>query len=184
MSESTEVMIISNETIEINNLVVNSCQNFLVIDDEPHLRESIASFIEMFGFTGHIHQASCLREAKKILSYEKVDYIISDWNLPDGRGISLLKAIRKSKRFSDIPFLMVTADDSVSSMILASQYGGSDYLVKPFTLEQFKNKIADGWKTHVIPTLEEVQTLKQKILDLKEENELLRDKLKKIQEIL
>ncbi|MBD63974.1 MAG: hypothetical protein CME62_02105 [Halobacteriovoraceae bacterium] len=176
---SDETIVFSIERINLEGTIVSSLQNFLVIEDEGGILELIEGFLEIIGFKGKIHKAQNLDEAKKFLKYEKVDFIISDWNLPDGEGISLLKAIRKSKRYFEIPFLMVTGDDSVDSMILSSQYGSSDYLVKPFTLNDFKHKLAEAWRTHTIPTQEKIYELEQKIVELLEENESLKEQLAK-----
>ena len=165
-------------SINLNGVVVSAFQNFLVIDDEGGILDVMEETLEILGFIGRVHRASSINEAKKILKYEKVDYIISDWNLPDGEGIALLKAIRRSKKFCDIPFLMVTGDDSVDSMILSSRYGGSDYLVKPFTINDFKEKLAEGWKTHIVPVQDEVHQLRQQIIALEEENQALRAELR------
>jgi two-component system chemotaxis response regulator CheY len=165
-------------TIQINDVLVDSHQNFLVIDDEGDILEVIEAFIIGLGFQGKIHKAINIHEAKRHLKYEKIDYIVSDWNLPDGEGIALLKAIRKSYKFRDIPFLMITGDTSIESMILSQQYGSSDYLTKPFSLEQFTDKLALAWKTHILPKKEEFHQLRQKIVDLQEEIEYLKDRLK------
>jgi DNA-binding response OmpR family regulator len=61
--------------------------------------------------------------------------------LPDGEGITLLKAVRKSIKYRHIPFLMVTGHSDVDHMIQCSQQGSSDYLVKPFTKDELVEKL-------------------------------------------
>lgn len=164
--------------IKIGDIVVESNQNFLIIDDEGDILDTIEDILEMLGFKGKILKAASINEAKKHLKFEKIDYIVSDWNLPDGQGIALLKAIRKSYKFRDIPFLMITGDDTVDNMILSQKYGSSDFLAKPFHIDNFERKIAEGWSTHVLPKQDEFHALKQRIVELEEEIEYLKDRLK------
>lgn len=160
--------------IAIDDIVVDSNQNFLIVDDEGLILEYLEELLQLLSFNGKILKAGTIQEAKKHLKYEKINYIISDRELPDGNGIAFLKAIRKSKRFHNIPFLMITGDSSVSTMLLSQKYGHSDYLVKPFTFEDFKLKLIEGWKNHILPKQDEIHALKQKIIDLEEQNEKLK----------
>jgi len=104
-------------------------------------------YLEIIGFNVKFLTAATILEAKKHLKYEKIDYILSNWNLPDGHGISLLKAIRNSAKFRDLPFLMITDKDDIESMLTSSKVGSSEYLTKPFSLEEFQEKLINGWKS-------------------------------------
>lgn len=164
-------------TINIKGLTVDASQNFLIIDDDQEVNEVLTEYLELLGFNGKFLHANTIMEAKKHLKYEKVNYILSDWNLPDGQGISLLKAIRQSVKFRDLPFLMITGQDDIESMITSSKIGSSEYLTKPFDLEEFQEKLINGWKTHVIPAQEELHTLRKRIIELEEENEKLKEEI-------
>ncbi len=72
---------------------------------------------------------------------EEIQFIISDWGLPDGEGINLLSAIRKSPKYSKIPFMMITGKNDIESMLRASELKTSEYLVKPFSKEELLEKI-------------------------------------------
>ena len=164
---------IETNTINIKDLTVDAHQNFLVLDDDPDINEIIVEYLKMTGFNGKFLTANTILEAKKHLKYEKIDYILSDWNLPDGQGISLLKAIRKSSKFRDIPFLMITGQDDIESMLLSSKVGSSEYLTKPFNLDTFQDKLINGWKSHTIPDQEKIHELNEKIIELEEQISLL-----------
>lgn len=163
--------------LKLNDIVIDSAQNFLVLEDEEHIQEIISIYLEELGFTGQTFIAGTIEQAKKYINTEKVDYICCDKNLPDGNGDAFLKAIRKSPKFCDIPVLMITAHMDVDNMLLSSRLGSSDYLTKPFTLQQFEEKLADGLKTHIIPTTEKIHELKVKIIALEEEIEDLKEQL-------
>ena len=77
----------------------------------------------------------------EILNKEKIDFIVSDWNMPQMAGIDLLRKVRASEEFANTPFLMVTAEAQQENIIEAVQAKVSNYIVKPFTAETMKQKI-------------------------------------------
>ena len=79
--------------------------------------------------------------AKALECFEQggIDVILSDWNMPVMDGLAFLKAIRE--RDSDIPFIMVTTEAERARVVTAIQAGVSDYLTKPFSPEQLKEKL-------------------------------------------
>ena len=70
-----------------------------------------------------------------VLNREKIDFIVSDWNMPQMTGIDLLRKVRASEQFGNIPFLMVTAEAQQENIIEAVQARVSNYIVKPFTAD-------------------------------------------------
>lgn len=164
--------------VRLGDITVDSNQNFLIIDDEGEIVDIIIDALEHFGFNGKFLKAQSLSDAKDILMHDKVNYILCDWNLPDGQGIDLLRALKKIERYSEIPFIMVTGDCSVSSMLLSKESGSDDYLVKPFNENDLKLKLCEGWKNHILPKQREVKKLKDRIRFLEEENKKLKSELK------
>jgi two-component system chemotaxis response regulator CheY len=170
--------------INLNNLILDSNQNFLILDDDEQINETLVEFLKVLGFNGKFLTANSILEAKKHLKFEKIDFILSDWKLPDGQGIALLKAIRKSVKYRDIPFIMVTGKDDVESLITSHKMGSSEYIVKPISLDTFKEKLAQGWKSHVQPDMDKMHSLNQKILELEDEIENLRSENLKLKQKL
>ena len=163
--------------LNLDDLTVISTKTFLIIEDEKPFNEFVVESLILMGFNGEFHQAFNLSEAKDLLEKKKIDFIICDWNLPDGEGFTLLKAIRKLKRFNETPFLMITGHDDVEYMLKSSKYGGSEYLVKPFETNDLREKIIDSWKHHLVKNEDyikglerEVKSLKENILGLEDEN--------------
>ena len=72
---------------------------------------------------------------------EEVDLIISDWNMPVMNGLEFLQAVKKEELTKDIPFLMVTVEDSKEKVIEAVQVGIKDYIIKPLSKTQFEQKV-------------------------------------------
>ena len=78
---------------------------------------------------------------KALEYYEKqaFDVILCDWNMPNMDGLTLLKEIRQ--RNKDIPVIMITTEAERARVVTAIQAGCSDYLVKPFTPDNLKEKL-------------------------------------------
>ena len=77
-----------------------------------------------------------------VLKQDKIDLIISDWNMPKMTGLELLKNVRANPDLATIPFIMVTAEAQQDNIILAVKAKVSQYIVKPFTADTLGEKIS------------------------------------------
>jgi PleD family two-component response regulator len=75
------------------------------------------------------------------LKTQKADLIISDWHMPVMEGLEFYKAVKKEETLKDIPFLMVTVEDSKEKVIEAMKLGIRDYIVKPLQKSSFEAKV-------------------------------------------
>ncbi len=112
----------------------------LVVDDFSTMRRIVRNILRQLEFD-NIVEADDGATAWEILNREKIDFIVSDWNMPQMTGIDLLRKVRASEEFCNIPFLMVTAEAQQENIIEAVQAKVSNYIVKPFTAETMKQKI-------------------------------------------
>jgi len=112
----------------------------LVVDDFSTMRRIVKNILRQLGFN-NIVEADDGTTGLGILQKEKIDLIISDWNMPKMTGLDLLKAVRSDDALKDIPFLMVTAEAQQENIIEAVKAGVSNYIVKPFTAETLGKKI-------------------------------------------
>jgi two-component system chemotaxis response regulator CheY len=110
------------------------------VDDFATMRRIIKTLLKQLGFNNVI-EADDGTSALETLKKDKVDFIISDWNMPKMTGLELLKAVRADDRLRHIPFLMVTAEAEKANIVAAVQAGVSNYIVKPFTAEVLQQKI-------------------------------------------
>jgi DNA-binding response OmpR family regulator len=74
------------------------------------------------------YQYYCLAEIKDA---EKMDLLILDLNLPDGNGLEYLREFRK---VSQVPVLILTANDTEMDEVMGLKLGADDYVTKPFSL--------------------------------------------------
>ena len=112
----------------------------LIIDDFATMRRIMKNILKQLGFKNLV-EADDGTTALNILESQKIDLIISDWNMPKMTGLELLKKLRASTEYKKTPFLMVTAEAQKQNVIEAVQAGVSNYVVKPFTAEAISDKL-------------------------------------------
>ena len=112
----------------------------LIVDDFSTMRRIVRNILRQIGFN-NVVEADDGTTAWDVLNREKIDVSVSDWNMPQMTGIDLLRKVRSSEQFADIPFLMVTAEAQQENIIEAVQAKVSNYIVKPFTADTMKQKI-------------------------------------------
>jgi two-component system chemotaxis response regulator CheY len=119
--------------------------NILVVDDFSTMRRIVKNILRQLGYT-NIIEADDGTTALDVLEREKVDFVISDWNMPRMSGLELLKAVRTKEELKNLPFLMVTAEGQKENVLEAVKYKVTNYIVKPFTPETFMEKINQIFK--------------------------------------
>ncbi|WP_235017369.1 chemotaxis response regulator CheY [Nitrincola tapanii] len=112
----------------------------LVVDDFSTMRRIIKNLLRDLGFT-NVEEADDGKTALPILQQGRIDFLITDWNMPGMTGIDLLKTVRADPALSHIPVLMVTAEAKREQIIAAAQAGVNGYVIKPFTAVVLKEKI-------------------------------------------
>ncbi len=112
----------------------------LIVDDFSTMRRIVRNILRQLGFN-NVVEADDGSTAWEVLNREKIDFIVSDWNMPEMTGIELLRKVRASEQFGKLPFLMVTAEAQQENILEAVQAGVSNYIVKPFTADTMKQKI-------------------------------------------
>lgn len=114
--------------------------SILLVDDFATMRRIIKNILRQLQFN-NILEADDGTTAWELLQRQKVDFIISDWNMPNMTGLELLRKVRGDERFKDLPFLMVTAEAQQENILEAAQAGVSNYVIKPFTPDVLEQKI-------------------------------------------
>ncbi|MFU8819095.1 MAG: chemotaxis response regulator CheY [Desulfurivibrio sp.] len=121
-------------------MAANPNMKILVVDDFATMRRIVKNILTQLGFK-NIIEADDGSTALNMLKAEKVDLIVSDWNMPKMTGLDLLKAVRADPNMADTPFIMVTAEAQQDNIILAVKAKVSQYVVKPFTAEVLGEKL-------------------------------------------
>ncbi len=141
--------------------------NILIVDDEHSMRDflesSLASRFRVFtakdGFEG-----------LEILKREKIDLMLSDVQMPVRGGLDLLADIKSQLDYSPV-VIMMTAFGTIEGAVEATRNGASDYLTKPFGLDQLNHVLNKCLEHEKLVT--ENQSLRQNISTKSEKNGLL-----------
>ena len=79
-----------------------------------------------------------IQETRQHLHQNKTDLLILDVNLPDGSGFDLLQEIRRT---SDLPVILLTANDLEMDIVSGLEQGANDYITKPFSLAVLRARV-------------------------------------------
>jgi two-component system chemotaxis response regulator CheY len=113
----------------------------LVVDDFPTMRKIVRQVLRQLGYND-VQEAEDGEAALRILRQKPdIQFVISDWNMPNVTGIELLKSVRADPALKSLPFLMVTAEADKENIVEAVKSGVSSYIVKPFNAATLKEKI-------------------------------------------
>jgi two-component system, chemotaxis family, chemotaxis protein CheY len=118
----------------------------LIVDDSITIRRIITNALKTVGFTDTI-EASNGKEALEKLPTGKVDFIITDWNMPEMNGLDFIKIVRANPLYSSMPILMITTRGTEHDVVEALQAKVNSYIMKPFTPQELKEKIEGILKT-------------------------------------
>lgn len=106
---------------------------FLIVEDDTALNSGIAlSFDKEMTI-----QAYSVSEALRLFD-DTVDLMILDINLPDGNGLDLCREIRKT---SQVPIIILTANDMELDIVSGLESGADDYVTKPFSLAVLRARV-------------------------------------------
>jgi two-component system chemotaxis response regulator CheY len=113
----------------------------LVVDDFPTMRRIVRNLLKELGYS-NVDEAEDGAAGLARLRSGGFDFVISDWNMPNLDGLSMLQQIRADATLSHLPVLMVTAESKKENIIAAAQAGANGYVVKPFTAATLDEKLS------------------------------------------
>ncbi len=113
----------------------------LVVDDSPTMRQMVALTLTNAGF--QVVEAENGKDAvAKVVGGSKMDIVVTDLNMPEMDGISLIKELRKMAAFKFTPILMLTTESAQDKKQAGKDAGATGWIVKPFNPELMLKVIA------------------------------------------
>ena len=123
---------------------------FLIVDDTALMRTIVKTALAEMGYSRFVEAIDGFTAfetlEKQISKNDPVQFIISDWNMPKMSGLELLKKCAVTLEFTNIPFILVTAEGSQDQIIQAAKAGVADYILKPFSFDKIKEKLERVYK--------------------------------------
>ncbi|MBN8442688.1 MAG: chemotaxis response regulator CheY [Thauera sp.] len=120
--------------------MADSKLKFLVVDDFSTMRRIVRNLLKELGYT-NVDEAEDGAVALQKLNAGQFDFVVTDWNMPNMDGLTLLQTIRRTPQLKHLPVLMITAEAKKENIIAAAQAGASGYIVKPFTAGTLAEKL-------------------------------------------
>ncbi len=112
---------------------------FLVVDDSTTMRRIVINSLKTLGHSDIVEAADGRDALGKL---DGVGLILTDWNMPNLSGLDFVRALRGNPGTAGIPVIMVTTRSAADDIKAAIEAGIQDYILKPFTPEALKDKMA------------------------------------------
>jgi two-component system response regulator HydG len=143
----------------IESLVARSATlSVLIVDDEVSTRNLCRDVASEAGLL--VHASGTTEQALEILDQHPIDIVVTDLKVPQSGGLELIKRIRASN--PEIAVIVLTQYGTIETAIEATRLGATDYITKPFHVEEMRTKL-----DRLIHTIK-----------VDQENRLLREQLK------
>lgn len=120
----------------------------LIADDMPVMRKIIKQLLKEMGYKIFVEVENGEEAYKKLQEEPDIEFIFSDWNMPEMTGLEFLITVRRDERFKHLPFLMITAEAEKANIIEAVKAGVSNYVVKPFNKAVLSEKMGRVLASH------------------------------------
>jgi len=120
--------------------MVDKSIKILVVDDFPTMRRIVRNLLKELDFV-NVDEAEDGAAGLLKLKGGNFGFVVSDWNMPNMDGLTMLQSIRADPTMAKMPVLMVTAEAKKENIIAAAQAGANGYVVKPFTAATLEEKI-------------------------------------------
>lgn len=131
-------------------------EKILIIDDEKGILDLLGVVFEKEGYSVETSQSA--RRALDLIDKNDFDLVLTDIKLPQMSGMDILKHVKEIR--PDVPVVMITAYGTISQAVEAFKVGATDYIVKPFDMDELKIIVAQSL---------EKRRLKQENISLKKE---------------
>ncbi len=109
-------------------------KSLLIADDEPNIRRVLQAIFAKDGYQVHVAENGL--HALEVAGANHIDVLITDLIMPDMNGVELLQKIKQ--RQPQVVAIMITAYATIKTCVDAMRYGASDYITKPFDMDEMR----------------------------------------------
>jgi DNA-binding NtrC family response regulator len=108
--------------------------SILIVEDEPKMLRLLELNLAEEGYT--VRTAADAEAGLKLFREHRIDLVVTDLRLPGMNGLEFLEAVKRAD--SRVPVIVMTAYGTVETAVEAMKAGASDYILKPFSLEELR----------------------------------------------
>lgn len=112
-------------------------KNILIIEDEKEIREGLVELLEDAGFL--VDSAENGRQGLEKIGKKDFDIVVTDLIMPVVGGMEVLREVKRIK--PQIRVVLITAFATIDNAVEAMKAGASDYITKPFRIDEVQTKI-------------------------------------------
>jgi len=112
----------------------------LTVEDSATMRRIIRNTLKRVGFDDVV-EAENGQMALTKLATDKIDFVITDWSMPEMNGLDFILEVRRNDSTKHLPVLMITTVAEREDILTALKAGVNNYIVKPFDADTLKAKI-------------------------------------------
>ncbi len=105
-----------------------------IVDDQPSLRQMLRFALNIHGL--QVIEAENGVDALDKLARHDIDMMLVDWQMPEMDGLELVRRLRKSEEFADMPVVIISCRDDLSARKEARSLGVMNWLKKPFRIAE------------------------------------------------
>jgi CheY-like chemotaxis protein len=121
-------------------------KSILIVDDEPVTQLMVTMILQRNNYK--VFTAYDGQDALNLLNVKDVDLIVTDINMPNMNGMSLLQKLRQDGRYQNLPVILFTAQGQRELKNMAISTGATGFLTKPFS----SGKLVDLVSKYLCPS--------------------------------
>ena len=110
-------------------------KKILIVDDSTAIRQSITYILNQEGYET-VEAKDGLEAFQMLEGLGKLDLVITDVNMPNMDGITLIRKTRELAAFKFVPILVLTTESQGSKMNEGKEAGATGWIVKPFSADK------------------------------------------------
>jgi adenylate cyclase len=148
--------------------------NILVVDDTPDNLRLLSTILTRQGY--QVRKALNAQRALTTIQQSLPDLILLDIMMPDMDGYELCQKLKENSTTREIPIIFISALDGVSDKVKAFEFGGNDYITKPFKSAEVVVRVANQ-----LTILNQRRQLQQQAQQLEAQNQQLQQEIKERQ---
>lgn len=113
----------------------------LIVDDTPHIHRLLTLMLQRINHT--TISADNGREALEQLENTPVDLMITDLNMPEMSGFTLMEKVRSSEKFKNLPIIMLSATGQEQAEQVAEQKGANRFMSQPVSTWELNRVVSE-----------------------------------------